>query len=450
MSSITPSLHRAVRDVARIDGKPVRWVVEGGETEIDRNVLEKLHDPLVHLVRNAVDHGIETPEERLAAGKPAQGTIRLHAQQRGSEIVISVSDDGGGINLERVRAAGARAGLNTAAMSDAEVTELIFRQGMSTAKQVTEISGRGVGLDVVRTNLALVRGRVEVRSTFGQGTEFMAAVPITLTIVQCLVVEAGGQRLAVPLHAVLSLLPADTDVKRAEGMSMVMHDLVAVPVVGLSPTLGIGDANNGPVVVLADPQGEQALRVDNLVGRRDLVVKGLGRLLPALPAVAGAGIEPDGGVVVVLDVHGLVARARLQETGAAPEDGPAPRRPSLLIVDDALTVRELERSILERAGYSVRVAANGKEALELLRREPADLVLTDVEMPLLDGLGLTEAIRKSRTLAKTPVVILTSHDSEAARERGLASGANAYIVKSGFDQQRLLSVVEQLLLGGST
>ncbi|TME94394.1 MAG: response regulator [Chloroflexi bacterium] len=450
ISTVTPSLHRAVRDVARAGGKQVRWVVGGGETEIDRNVLEKLHDPLVHLVRNSVDHGIEAPEQRLAAGKPAQGTVRLHAAQRGSEIVISVSDDGGGIDLERVRAAGARAGLDTAAMSDAEVTDLIFRQGMSTAKQVTEISGRGVGLDVVRTNLGLVRGRVEVHSTFGQGTEFVASVPITLTIVQCLVVEASGQRLAVPLHSVLNLLPPDTDVSRAEGQAMVMHGSVAVPVVDLSPTLAMGDANHGQVVVLADALGEQALRVDALVGRRDLVVKGLGRLLPRLTAVAGAGIEPDGSVVVVVDVPGLVARARLRKTGATPDEGPPPHRPSVLIVDDALTVRELERSILERAGYAVRVAANGREALELLRREPADLVLTDVEMPLLDGLGLTETIRKSRTLARTPVVILTSHDSEADRERGLAAGANAYIVKSGFDQQRLLSMVEQLLLAGSS
>jgi two-component system, chemotaxis family, sensor kinase CheA len=200
-------------------------------------------------------------------------------------------------------------------------------------------------------------------------------------------------------------------------------------------------------VVTAD-HGEHAFRVDALVGQRDLVVKGFGRLLPRIEVVGGAGIEPDGSVIVVLDAPGLVARARQGGVAAADRAETAPHRASIVVVDDALTVRELERSILERAGYEVRVAVNGKEALELLLREPADLVLTDLEMPAMNGLALTESIRKHPTLRATPVVILTSHESEDDRNRGLASGADAYIIKSGFDQQRLLSVVEQLLLGG--
>jgi len=188
--------------------------------------------------------------------------------------------------------------------------------------------------------------------------------------------------------------------------------------------------------------------VDGLVGQRDVVVKGLGRLLPRIDAVAGAGIEPDGTVLIVLDAHGLVARAQKQGVVAPHRAETAPHRPSILIVDDALTVRELERSILERAGYQVRVASDGREAMALLQREPSDLVLTDLEMPLVDGLALTGSIRGHPSLGTTPVVILTSHESEEDRRRGLAAGADAYVIKSGFDQQRLLSLVEQLLLGG--
>ena len=450
LSTVTPNLHRVVRDVAHTQGKQVRWEVEGGDTEIDRNVLEKLRDPLIHLVRNSVDHGIEPSDERVAAGKPAEGFVRLRALQRGSDIVISISDDGRGIDLELVQAAAARDGIDVGSLAPDQIIDLIFRPGLSTASEVTEVSGRGVGLDVVRTNLGLVRGRVEVRSVPHHGSEFTVSVPLTLTIVQCLIVESGGKRLAVPLHAVFNLLPADAEEYQVAGQAMVMNGEVAVPLASLALTLGIGEADRGPVVVVAGDPAGHAFRVGALVGQRDLVVKGLGRLLPRLDSIAGAGIEADGSIVVVLDVPGLVSGVRHGIVSEPPAARAEPHRPSILVVDDALTVRELERSILERSGYAVRVAADGMEALKLLQREPADLVLTDLEMPAMDGIRLIEAIRRHKALSSTPVVILTSHDSEADRQRGLAAGADAYVIKRNFDQPRLLSLVEQLLLGGKT
>ncbi len=449
LATITPSLHRAVRDIAHFSNKQVRWEVVGDDTEIDRKVLELLLDPLVHLVRNSVDHGIETAAERVSANKPAEGVVSLTGMQRGSEIVLSIKDDGHGIDVAKVRAVAERAGIDTSKMSETEVRDLIFRSGLSTAAKITEISGRGVGLDVVRSNLQLVRGHVDVTSQPGIGTEFTITVPITLTIVECLMVESAGQTFAIPMHAVVHLLPPDTKEQHVGGRAMVNLGEAAVPLDELSHTLELGGRDPGPVVVVASGNTTFAIRVGRLVGHRDLVIKGIGALLPRNEVVAGAAIEPDGAVVVVLDMDGIAARVgRIQALDLATEPLRPAHKPSILVVDDALTVRELERSILERSGYSVRTAANGQEAMELLLREPSDLVLTDFEMPVMDGFALIESIRQHPRLSQTPIVILTSHASEPDRQRGLAAGASAYIIKSGFDQHGLLSLVEKLLMGG--
>lgn len=448
LATVIPSLHRAVRDVAKAGGKEVRWDATGVDTEIDRNVLERLRDPLLHLVRNAVDHGIEMPSERKSRSKPEQGTVRLHARQQGSEIVITISDDGGGIDVARVREAAVRQGIDTDGLTEPQIIDLIFRQGMSTASKITEISGRGVGLDVVRTNLNLLRGRVQVENQPDRGAVFTIAVPITLTIVQCLVVESGGRRFALPMFSIGALLHPETEKLKADGRQMVMHGSAAVPLTGLGEVFSIADSGEGPIVVVTGDTNVHGFRVDRVAGQRDYVVKGLSRLLPRLDCIAGAAIEPDGNVIVVLDASGLVRRGLQLGLTADSSAPPVQHRTSVLVADDTLIVRELERSILERAGYAVRVASDGLEAFELLQREPADLVVTDLEMPSLDGIGLTQAIRRHDRLAATPVVILTSHNSEKDRERGLAAGANAYIIKTAFDQQDLLSLVEQLLLAG--
>jgi two-component system chemotaxis sensor kinase CheA len=337
--------------------------------------------------------------------------------------------------------------MDVSGMSDRDVENLIFTAHVSTATTVTEISGRGVGLDVVRANIEKLRGRVEVTSRPGQGTEFTITVPITLAIVECLLIESGGQRFALPIASVVSLLPREAREQRVAGHPMLTVGDSAVPVADLAGTLELGEADGGPTVVISSSHAVHAFRVQRLVGHRDLVIKGLGGLLPRIAALGGAAIEPDGSIVVVLDPDGLVERAGSARS-VPPESRAQVQMPAILVVDDAITVRELERSILERAGYRVRVATNGQEALSLLLSEPSDLVLTDLEMPLMDGIALTETIRRTPSMQNTPVVILTSHDSDVDRRRGLEAGANAYIIKSGFDQQRLLSAVEQLVLAG--
>jgi two-component system chemotaxis sensor kinase CheA len=460
VATITDSLHRAVRDLSRSLGKQVQFEVLGGDTELDRGVLQQLVDPMVHLVRNAVDHGVELPAERVAAGKAAEARVKLHAMQLGSEVIITVADDGRGIDVEGVRRQATDRGADVSAMSDEEALYLIFRSGLSTASFISDISGRGVGLDVVRASVDAVRGRIEVRSSLGAGSEFRVIVPITLAVLPCLLVSIGAERYAVPMHSVVVARAAgDTVQTHSEGRPIAWVDGEALAVSSLSGALwgtAAPEQDESQLVVLAGVTRRHAFRVGALVGQRDVVVKGLGRLLPRLDALAGASVEPDGSILLVLDPPGLIDRARLARTtpraatvsqlAAADDELPrAARHETLLVVDDALTVRELERSILERAGYEVRTAADGIEALALLAERPADLVLTDVEMPRLDGFGLTEAIRAQPTLANVPVLILTSRASEEDRQRGLDAGADGYIVKSAFDESALIGAVQRLL-----
>ena len=450
VSTIVAGLHRAVRDIARAQGKDIHWHVDGADTELDRGVLHQLSDSLLHLVRNAADHGIEASDER-AGHKSRQGHITLQARQLGSEVIISVSDDGGGIDLDRVRDRAARLGIDTTELSEEEILQLIFRSGLSTTSFVTDVSGRGVGLDVVHTNVEAARGRIEVRSVLGSGTEFRILVPITLAVLRCLVVDVSGRRFALPFHRVVLTQAHETSREiSAEGRTVVWVEDQPVTVSSLAQTLGlpVGAADTGSIVVLTDSTRVHAFRVDRLVGQRDVALKGLSRLLPHLPVVAGASIEPDGSIFAVLDPPGLIQRAREHRRPvvvAAPAGPAERRRQRILVVDDALTVRELQRSILERAGFDVRLAIDGLQALSKLAEEPADLVLTDVDMPNMDGFALTAAIRAAPSLTNIPILILTSRSSDEDRQRGLDAGADGYIRKSGFDESGLLAAVHRLL-----
>lgn len=453
VSLVTDQLHRTARDLARAQDKEIAWEVRGGETELDRGVLNGLSDSLLHLVRNAVDHGVEPPDARVRAGKPRCGHLRLHAMQLGPEVTIAVSDDGPGIDIDQVRLQAGRQGVDTGAMSDDDVLRLVFLSALSTTSAVTDVSGRGVGLDVVRASVEAANGRVDVWSKPGAGTEFRIIVPVTLAVMRCLLVEAAAQRFALPFHRVVACHDTGIGEVRAEGKRAVWVDRRPVPVSALAEVLAAGAQRGpGPLVVLSDAARRHAFQVDRLVGQRDVVLKGLSPLLPALPAVAGASVEPDGSVLLVLDPPGLIHRARHQPVSratAATVPGPGARRRRVLIVDDALTVRELQRSILARAGFDVQVAGDGAQALASLASAPSDLVLTDIEMPTMDGFALTEAIRAHPTLANIPVLILSSRSSDADRQRGLDAGADGYILKNGFDEGSLLAAVNRLLGGAS-
>jgi two-component system chemotaxis sensor kinase CheA len=447
VSTLEPILHRTVRDAARAAGKDVRWEMLGEDIEVDRGVLEELVSPLLHLVRNSVGHGVELPEVRLAAGKPPQATVRLHATQVGSKVVIAVSDDGAGINVAAVRASAAKSGVDVSALTEQESLKLIFRAGISTAKVLTAESGRGVGLDVVATAVAAIHGDVEVVNRPRLGAEFRIVVPITLTVVPCLIVSIAGQSFALPLHRIIRMLDAQ-HIQVVSGRKLAVIEGLAVPVSNLGTLLGMPTSDDGPWVLLGTPTSAHAFQVETVLQKRDVVVRGLTGRLRDLKAVNGASVEPNGSILLVLDVPTLIARSEaIAEHASRVVDraaGPA-RQLSVMVVDDALMVRELQRSILERGGYAVRTASDGAEALAMLIDAPADLVVTDLEMPNVDGFALTSSIRAHPRLSNIPVLIVSSRASAEDHQRGLDAGADGYIVKTSFDEAGLLSAVSRLL-----
>jgi two-component system, chemotaxis family, sensor kinase CheA len=332
--TIAEPLRRTARDLARSLGKAVELELRGQETELDRGVLEQVADPMLHLVRNAIDHGIELPEARLAAGKPRYGTVRVHAAQLGSEVVVTVADDGQGIDLARVRQQAGEAGDALDGVGDDEAIYAIFRSGLSTAATVSEVSGRGVGLDVVRASLASVRGRVEVHSEPGTGSEFRLSVPITLAVLPCLLVEAAGRRFGVPMHSVVSAEAAGWSEDHVEGQVVIRVRDTILPVSDLAATLGVtagqggAPASDSPAVVVASMTRRHAFRVDALLGQRNVVVKDLGRLLPRLALLAGASLEPDGSILLSLTSPAWSTGPGGPARAAPAGPPPRPRRPS--------------------------------------------------------------------------------------------------------------------------
>jgi len=454
---------RMVRDLARQKEKDVDLVIEGAETELDRNVLEEIKDPLVHLVRNAVDHGIEKPDEREAEGKPRVGTVTVKAYQKGSNIVVEVSDDGAGIDVEEVKRAALKSKVlpqeELEAISDEQAMQLIFASGVSTSKMITETSGRGVGMDVVRKNVEALHGHVDVDSTLGEGTITTLTLPLTLATTQELLVRVREQTFGIPISAVERIQRIEPEsISTVEGKEAIIVNGQPISLVYLCDVLEMPkqeqalDPNEKiPVVILGAGRWRIAFLVDAVVGQQESVVKSLGKQLARVRNVAGATILGTGQVIMTLNPSDLLKSAR----GAAGKTDIAARiarsqeqeekRASVLVVDDALATRNLEKNILETVGYDVKVAADGVEALSILQSDGVcDVIISDVVMPNMDGFELTAAVREDAKLCNTPVILVTSLESTEDKERGLEVGADAYIVKSSFEQETLLDAVRQL------
>lgn len=460
VGTITGELPLLARDLSREQGKQVELAVRGEDVELDRTMLEALKPMLVHMLRNAIDHGIETPGERASSGKPEVGRIELEARYEGGMVTLAMRDDGRGIDPETVRKKALRLGLITAeegrTLSDEETLYLVLRPGFSTRDVVTDVSGRGVGLDVVKSNLDRVRGNVVIGSEPGRGTEILLQLPLTLAVVAGLLVDCEGETYALPLHYVSQVTRLrEEDILTEGGREILRWQGRVLPLLALREVLGLPSrrhaslAERSTAVILHYGGQHLACIVSASLGTRELLVKGTGGQLRRMRFFAGATPLPDGSPALILSVPDLF-RARFETRGTRlrhefEESRARAVRGRVLVVDDSITTRTMEKNILEAHGYLVEVAISGAEALAKMEDADFDLVVTDIEMPEMDGFELTRELRRRARSADTPVAIVSSRSSDEDRRKGLEIGAQAYIVKGSFDQGKLLDTVEALI-----
>jgi len=448
--------YRMVRDLCEAKKKQAVMTTEGGECELDKKLIEALKDPMMHLIRNAVDHGIESPEFRMRRGKPPQGSIHLSARQKGDTIIISVEDDGAGIDIEAVRQKAIRRGLITeedgANLSERAIINHIFRPGFSTSPIIDDISGRGIGLDVVRASVEKLNGTLDVATFPAAGARFVMHLPLTVSTFQGLLVKVGGQIFILPISSVEQIRRISLEEIRRLGTSETIQiNGLPVQVARLAHILGLEAAERRRgerlnAVVLGSAEKQMAYLVDELLGEQEFILKTLSPPLTRVRYVAGATILGNGEIVMILNVPELV-NASLDAGVARPapvKKAAGKRTKTILVVDDSITTRMLEKNILETAGYHVLLAIDGVDALSVLQSESCDLVLTDIQMPRLDGFELTEKLKATPQHKGLPVILVTGLASPEAKTRGIEVGADAYIVKSSFDQAKLLQTIEQL------
>jgi two-component system, chemotaxis family, sensor histidine kinase and response regulator WspE len=453
---------RMVRDQARASGKQVRFEILGESTRVDRDILEKLEAPLTHLLRNAVDHGLESPDERRAQGKREEARITLEARHSSGMLHVSLRDDGRGIDKEKLRAKVVERGYATESMAarltGPELLEFLFLPGFSTAERVTETSGRGVGLDVVQSMAKEVGGAVQVESTAGEGTTFHLRLPLTLSVLRTLVVEIASQHYALPLTRIdrVMVIPR-SELQILEDRQFCFLDGEPLGLLEASQVLQLPSPGRSetriPAVVISDRLNRYGLVVSKLLGERDLVVLPLDARLGTVPNISAGAILEDGTPLLILDVDDLVRSidnlltqgkpVQIGEVQAVAETG----RKRVLVVDDSLTVREVERRLLENHGYDVVVAIDGMDGWNNLQTARFDLLLTDVDMPRMDGIELVRRIKATTSLKDLPVMIVSYKDREEDRLRGLEAGADYYLTKSSFHDESLISAVEDLIGG---
>ena len=452
---------RMVRDLAKEMGKRVKFEIVGRSTEVDRDILEKLDAPLNHLLRNAVDHGIEPPEERIAAGKPEAGKLRLEAIHRSGMLMITVADDGRGIDLDRLRQKILRKEMATPEMVDKlaehELMDFLFLPGFSTADNVTEISGRGVGLDVVHNMVHEVGGVVRAVSNPGEGLSFHLELPLTLSVVCTFLVEIGGEPYAFPLARIdRCLVLSQDDIQTVEDRQYFQFDNENISLVNVHDVLGTKEPeqqeNQFHVVVVSDRRNSYGLLVDQFLGEYDLVVRPLDPRLGKVPDISAMAVMLDGSPVLIFDVEDLVrsidnllAGRRLRKVGGPTGRIGGKEQKSVLVVDDSITVREMERKLLENKGYRVEIAVDGLDGWNAVRTSNFDLIVSDVDMPRMNGIELITNIRSHSVLKSLPVIIISYKDREEDRLGGLQAGANYYLTKSSFQDDSFITAVVDLI-----
>ncbi|HEY9807712.1 MAG TPA: hybrid sensor histidine kinase/response regulator [Halomicronema sp.] len=452
---------RLVRDLGRQQEKQVELIIEGGETRADKRILEEMKDPLTHIIRNAIDHGIELPDERIAAGKPPTATIRLSGYQTANHIILEISDDGRGLDIEAIKRTALKRGVcreeELASLSDYQIQSLIFSPGFSTRTFVTEVSGRGVGLDVVRTNVERLKGTIQVESTPGKGCTLRLKLCTTLATAHVLLVAVNNVPYAIPVEFVemARLLPIE-HIFTIEGRDTIILDNQPVSIARLSDLLELPISNDSPLlsnnqnlscIILKVGQERLGLIVDALLDEQDVVLKSQSKLLQRVRNVSGTTILGTGEVCVVLNPQDLMKSVQRQFRNiiAAPPTETTKRKQVILLVEDSIATRTQEKRILESAGYEVITAVDGLDGYNKLKERNFDGVVSDIQMPNLDGLGLTEKIRQHKEYSELPVILVTSLASDEDKRRGASAGASAYITKNAFNQEVLIETLKRLI-----
>ncbi|MBI1870018.1 MAG: hybrid sensor histidine kinase/response regulator [Chlamydiae bacterium] len=463
-ATIFEGLERLVRDVAREEKKEVELLIDGKDTELDKKVLEVLKPCLIHLLRNSVSHGIESPEERKNKGKEATGIIHLTAAHQGSRVLIEVSDDGRGVDLEQVKEVALKKHIikpeELNGMDDREVMNLIFAPGFSTSPMITDISGRGVGLDVVRKEIGELKGEVSVTSQGDKGTHIAIKLPLTVAIMNILLVEAEGQTFGLPLLSVEEIVSVNPkDLETLENKMTIQFCNRTVPVIKLADVLQLPSkpteegspkeiSERWPVLIAHLLERRIGFLVDRLVGEEQIFFKNLGTHIGKLKNISGATLLGTGKVVLILDMTELILSARLANTSAQPKEKKITsekHHQRILVVEDSLTTRELERGILQAQGYEVETAVDGMDGLAKLSQGKFNLIVSDVQMPRMDGFEFCKTLRQNPNYKELPFVFVTALEKEEEKRKGIEVGAQAYIVKGAFDQSNLLQAIDQLV-----
>jgi chemosensory pili system protein ChpA (sensor histidine kinase/response regulator) len=454
MSIIANKLRRTVREVAGNLNKKVRLVIAGDNIELDRLIWEKITDPLMHLLRNAVDHGVEPPALRQALQKPPVATVKLEASREGNQVVIRIADDGAGLNYQAIRATVRKMGLadKVDEISEDDLSRFIFYSGFSTRGKISQVSGRGVGMDVVKENIQNLKGVIRVSSENGKGTQFTIRIPLTLAAVRALMFAAGGQEFAIALNEINEIIRLNPDNILGPHADAVRLDDEVLPLFNMAGLLNAEDKNTEsvaaseyPVTLVIESGGRRgALVIDTLLGQREIVIKSLGSHLRYVKGVSGATILGDGRVVPILNIEDFLWAQETATESASAEERPAIEKSlEIMVVDDSVSIRHVISRLMADQGWKVQTAMDGMDALEKLRESRPDLIILDIEMRRMNGYEFLGALKAQPGYVDIPVVMLTSRNAAKHRDKAMALGAKGFVVKP-YNDDEFVSVIRQL------
>ncbi len=460
LSTVLDAFPRMVRDISSTCNKEVNFLVEGGETELDKKIIEKIGDPLLHMIRNSVDHGIEAPADRIRDGKPEAGTIRLKASYEGGNVLLELRDDGRGIPLRKIKEKAlakkmfGEEMLNN--MTENEIVNLIFRPGFSTSAAITDVSGRGVGMDVVRENIVMnLKGSIQVETVEGKGTCFFIRLPLTLAVMRVLLISVSNHKFALPLDSVKEIVKASKEqiIKVVDKRAISLRDEI-IPIVNLDFALDLPVKSNGQSeevnIVLVEMGNEcLGLVVDTILSEEDMEIKSLPNHMKNNEIVSGVTLSGKNEVVLALHVPKLFFIAKDENPDKLTPESEVnfieEQKHNILVVDDSESAREVQKSILESFGYKVALAVDGVDGYKVAQEKQFDLVISDIEMPRMNGFEFIKKLKMEDSYRHTPVIVVSSRNEELYKRKGMQAGADAFIVKSGFDQSKLLKMVQNLI-----